>query len=216
VSFKVYEGENPMAKDNHLLGSFTFTGIAPAPKGEGKIDLTFDIDVDGILRVSTTDKSNGRKQTLMIKNSASAVKPPDGVRQQGLPVVTPLSLGIWGKKGKVKDAFLRIIDRNSNIPIKKSDFFWTTYDNQTEMSFKVYEGENPMAKDNHLLGQFTFTGLTPAPEGAGIEVTFDIDADGIGCVTATEESTGRQQSLSFENSASALKSVVDIRKKSHR
>ncbi len=106
--------------------------------------------------------------------------------------VTPLSLGIETLGG----VFTKIIERNTTIPVKKSQIFSTATDNQPAVSIKVYQGERPMAKDNKLLGQFDLVGIPPAPRGVPqIEVTFDIDANGIVHVSAKDLGTGKEQSI---------------------
>jgi molecular chaperone DnaK len=106
--------------------------------------------------------------------------------------VTPLSLGIETLGG----VFTRIIDRNTTIPTKKSQVFSTAADNQTAVTIHVLQGERDMAGDNKTLGRFELFGLPPAPRGLPqIEVTFDIDANGIVHVSAKDLGTGREQSI---------------------
>lgn len=75
VTIKVYEGERPMTKDNHLLGQFDLTGIPPAPRGVPQIDVTFEIDVNGILRVSAEEKGTGKKEAITITNDQNRLTP---------------------------------------------------------------------------------------------------------------------------------------------
>ena len=106
--------------------------------------------------------------------------------------VTPLSLGIETLGG----VFTRLIDRNTTIPVKKSQVFSTAADSQPAVNIRVAQGERAMFADNKLLGQFDLVGLPPAPRGVPqIEVTFDIDANGILHVTAKDLGTGKEQSL---------------------
>mmetsp|Transcript_3131 Transcript_3131/g.7103 ORF Transcript_3131/g.7103 Transcript_3131/m.7103 type:complete len:314 (-) Transcript_3131:336-1277(-) len=122
--------------------------------------------------------------------------------------VTPLSLG--SAEGEL-GTFMRIVARNTTIPIKKSRIHMTVVDNQAMILFKVYEGEKPMAEDNHLLGELLFTGIPRAPKGKGrVELTFEIDANGILTIVATEESTGHTQSITIVSSA--VKTLVDIKR----
>ena len=106
--------------------------------------------------------------------------------------VTPLSLGIE-TKGQIME---KIIERNSTIPVKRSQVFTTAEDNQPSVEIKVLQGESDMAYRNKQLGTFTLTGLPPAPRGVPqIEVTFDIDANGIVHVSAKDLGTGKEQSM---------------------
>ncbi len=106
--------------------------------------------------------------------------------------VTPLSLGIETLGG----VMTKIIDRNTTIPIKKSQIFTTAEDSQTSVDIHILQGERTMAKDNIELGKFTLTGIPPAPRGVPqIEVTFDIDANGILHVTAKDKATNKEQSM---------------------
>ena len=111
--------------------------------------------------------------------------------------VTPLSLGIETLGG----VFTRLIDRNTTIPTNKSQTFSTAEDNQNAVTIRVSQGEREMAADNKLLGQFDLVGIPPAPRGVPqVEVTFDIDANGIVNVTATDKGTGKEQAISIKAS----------------
>jgi molecular chaperone DnaK len=106
--------------------------------------------------------------------------------------VTPLSLGIETLGG----IFTKLIERNTTIPVRKSQIFSTATDNQPAVTIKVYQGEREMAADNKLLGHFELIGIPPAPRGVPqIEVTFDIDANGILHVSAKDKATGKEQSI---------------------
>src|SRR5262245_44157268 len=106
--------------------------------------------------------------------------------------VTPLSLGIETLGG----VFTKLIDRNTTIPIKKSQIFSTADDNQTAVTIRVLQGERQMANDNTELGRFDLVGIPPAPRGIPqIEVTFDIDTNGIVHVHAKDKGTGKEQSI---------------------
>ena len=109
--------------------------------------------------------------------------------------VTPLTLGIETMGG----VMTKLIDANTTIPTKKSQVFSTAADNQTEVTIHVLQGERPMASQNKSLGQFNLGGIAPAPRGVPqIEVTFDIDANGIVKVTAKDKATGKEQSIRIE------------------
>jgi molecular chaperone DnaK len=120
--------------------------------------------------------------------------------------VTPLSLGIETLGG----VMTTLITRNTTIPIRKSEIFSTATDNQTSVEVHVLQGERPMARDNRTLGRFQLVGLPPAPRGLPqVEVTFDIDANGIVNVTAKDKATGKEQAITISGSSGLSKSEVD-------
>src|SRR5213082_4328959 len=120
--------------------------------------------------------------------------------------VTPLSLGIETLGG----VFTKLIERNTTIPTRKSEVFSTASDNQTSVEVHVLQGERPMAADNRTLGKFQLTDIPPAPRGVPqIEVTFDIDANGILNVKAQDKGTGREQSVTITASSTLNKDEVD-------
>ena len=111
--------------------------------------------------------------------------------------VTPLSLGIETLGG----VFTRLIDRNTTIPTKKSQVFSTAEDNQNAVTIRCFQGEREMAADNKILGQFNLEHIPPAPRGMPqIEVTFDIDANGIVSVKAKDKGTGKEQAITIQAS----------------
>jgi molecular chaperone DnaK len=120
--------------------------------------------------------------------------------------VTPLSLGIetWG------GVFTRLINRNTTIPTKKSQVFSTAADNQTMVGIKVAQGEREIAAHNKMLGQFDLVGIPPAPRGVPqIEVTFDIDANGIVNVSASDKSTGKKNTITITSSGGLAQDEID-------
>ncbi len=120
--------------------------------------------------------------------------------------VTPLSLGIETLGG----VFNRIIDRNTTIPVKKSQIYSTAADGQTSVEIHVLQGERDMAAGNTTLGRFSLDGIPAAPRGVPqIEVTFDIDANGIVNVTATDKGTGKEQHITITSSTNMSKEDID-------
>ena len=120
--------------------------------------------------------------------------------------VTPLSLGIETLGG----VFTRLIDRNTTIPTRKSQVFSTAEDGQTAVTIRVFQGEREMTADNKLLGQFDLLGIPPAPRGVPqIEVTFDIDANGIVNVTAKDKATGKEQAIRIQASGGLKDEDID-------
>lgn len=120
--------------------------------------------------------------------------------------VTPLSLGIETLGG----VFNRIIDRNTTIPVKKSQIYSTAADGQTSVEIHVLQGERDMARGNTTLGRFMLDGIPAAPRGVPqVEVTFDIDANGIVNVTATDKGTGKAQHITITSSTNMSKEDID-------
>jgi molecular chaperone DnaK len=120
--------------------------------------------------------------------------------------VTPLSLGIETLGG----VMTKLIERNTTIPAKKSEVFSTAADSQTSVDVHVLQGERDFAKDNRTLGNFSLVGLPPAPRGVPkVEVTFDIDANGIVNVTAKDMATGKSQQITITSSSGLAKDEVE-------
>ena len=120
--------------------------------------------------------------------------------------VTPLSLGIETLGGVTT----RLIERNTTIPVRKSEIFSTAADSQTTVGVHVLQGEREMARDNRTLGEFQLVGIPPAPRGVPqIEVTFDIDANGIVNVSAKDMATGKEQKITIESSSGLNQADID-------
>jgi len=124
--------------------------------------------------------------------------------------VTPLSLGIETYGG----VFTKLIESNTTIPTKKNETFSTASDNQPSVEIHVLQGERPMAKDNRTIGRFHLDGIPPAPRGVPqIEVTFDVDANGIMNVSAKDKATNKEQSIRIEASSGLSQEEIDKMKK---
>jgi molecular chaperone DnaK len=120
--------------------------------------------------------------------------------------VTPLSLGIETKGGVMN----KMIERNTTIPTKRSEIYTTSEDNQLAVQIQVYQGEREMAAHNKKLGMFELSGIAPAPRGVPqVEVTFDIDANGIVHVSAKDLGTGKEQSVTISGGSSLSKEEID-------
>jgi molecular chaperone DnaK len=120
--------------------------------------------------------------------------------------VTPLSMGLETLGG----VMTKLIDRNTTIPVRRSEVFSTADDNQTAVDVHVLQGERPVARDNRTLGHFRLEGIRPAPRGVPqVEVTFDIDANGILTATARDKDTGKEQKITITGSTQLPKEEID-------
>jgi molecular chaperone DnaK len=137
---------------------------------------------------------------------AAIIARDPNVKDMVLLDVTPLSLGIE----TLGAVMTPLITRNTTIPTKKSEVFTTAADSQTSVEVHVLQGERPMARDNRTLGKFHLVGIPPAPRGVPqIEVTFDIDANGILNVSAKDTATGKQQNITITASSGLTKDEID-------
>ncbi|WP_161500563.1 Hsp70 family protein, partial [Streptomyces antimycoticus] len=120
--------------------------------------------------------------------------------------VTPLSLGVETRGG----VMTKIIDRNTTIPVRRTETFSTAEDNQQAVDIVILQGERERAADNRVLGRFQLTGIRPAPRGEPqVEVTFDIDANGILNVTARDQDTGKEQSVQISETGNLDRGEVE-------
>ncbi|XLU69768.1 hypothetical protein S245_028821 [Arachis hypogaea] len=138
----------------------------------------------------------GAAVTAALLSGGTKSSAPDLVLQD----VTPLSLGVRTRG----DVMTVVIPRNTNIPVKKSRNLFTVEDNQLDMVKRIYEGERTRASDNNLLGLYTLHGIPPAPKGHPVSICFDLDADGILCVTSEEKTTGNKNQITITNDKGRL------------
>ncbi len=195
----------------------------PCQKAMKDAEITAD-KIDEVLLVggsSRMPKVQEVVKSIFGKEGSRAVNPDEAVaigaaiqggvltgdvKDMVLLDVTPLSLGIETMGG----VFTRLIDRNTTIPTKKSQVFSTAADGQTAVSIHVLQGEREMAADNRTLGRFDLVGIPPAPRGVPqIEVTFDIDANGIVHVSAKDMGTGKEQHIQITSSSGLSKEEID-------
>ena len=220
---KHYEATLTRAKFNELTADLVDATMGPVRQALSDAGLN-PSDIDKVLMVGGSSRIpavNEAIKKFMGKEPFKGVNPDEcvavGAAIQGgvlggdvkgmvLLDVTPLSLGIETMGG----VSTKIIDRNTTIPTKKSQIFSTAADGQTSVEVHVLQGEREFAKDNKTLGVFHLDGIAPAPRGIPqIEVTFDIDANGIVHVSAKDKGTGKEQDITITSSTSMSKDDIE-------
>ncbi|HIK15750.1 MAG TPA: molecular chaperone DnaK [Leptolyngbyaceae cyanobacterium M33_DOE_097] len=211
-------------KFEELVSELVQATISPTEQALKDSDLTID-DIDRILLVGGSTRIPAVQEAIRSyfngKAPDKSVNPDEAVAlgaaiQAGvlggevkdllLLDVTPLSLGIE----TLGEVFTKVIERNTTIPTSKAQVFSTATDGQTSVEIHVLQGERAMAKDNKSLGRFQLNGIPPAPRGVPqIEVSFDIDANGILKVSARDKGTGREQSISITNTGGLSPSEIE-------
>ncbi len=211
------------AKFEELTSDLVEKTVGPVKQALSDASLSFS-DISKILMVGGSSRMPAVQETvkkLSGKEPFKGINPDEcvaigaalqagvlGGEVKGLLLldVTPLSLGVETMGG----VMTKIIDRNTTIPTKKSQIFSTAADGQTQVEINVLQGEREFARDNKQLGVFRLDGIPPAPRGVPqIEVTFDIDANGIVNVSAKDLGTGKQQKITITSSSNMSKDDID-------
>jgi len=211
------------AKFNELTADLVENTIIPVKRALSDSGLSIS-EIDKVLMVGGSSRIPAVQEAvkaLIGKEPFKGINPDEcvaigaalqagvlGGEVEGLLLldVTPLSLGGETMGG----VMTKIIDRNTTIPTKKSQIFSTAADNQTQVEVNVLQGEREFARDNKQLGLFALTGIAPAPRGIPqIEVTFDIDANGIVNVSAKDLGTGKEQNITISSSTNMSKEDID-------
>jgi len=220
---KHFQSSLSRAKFEQMVGPIIERTLEPCRKALKDAGLS-PSEIDEVILVGGSTRIplvQDKVQKLFGKESNRTVNPDEvvavGAAIQGgvlsgdvkdllLLDVTPLSLGIETLGG----VLTVLITRNTTIPTRKSEIFSTAADNQTAVDVQVFQGERPMAKDNRMLGNFRLDGIPTAPRGVPqVEVTFDIDANGILNVTAKDKATGKEQKITITSSSGLSKDEVD-------
>ena len=220
---KHYEATLTRAKFNELTADLVEATIGPVKQALADSGLSTS-DIDKVLMVGGSSRIPAVQEAVknfIGRDPFKGINPDEcvaigaalqagvlGGDVKGLLLldVTPLSLGIETMGG----ISTKVIDRNTTIPTKKSQIFSTAADGQTSVEVHVLQGEREFAKDNKSLGIFKLEGIAPAPRGIPqIEVTFDIDANGIVHVSAKDLGTGKEQSITIQSSTNMSKDDID-------